>query len=356
MINIVDERLFRFDQLKLGDLERPVDEAKALYSNRALVDTAAAVIYKNDRALEYLKTAPVLILGLSYGKTFKRSVEFGQVAGMFRNKVERGPKLRDLMDGYGIAPQMRKISGKALSPNKYDIIRKLTEYVNPSALSQAIPEKSYHQHLWLYACDRWWKRHVQTLAQRANPKAPNFEWAASRLNRFTDQGQLSVVTDLMDFCRHPEVRFDEKWTFDQAIEAMHRWHELLGKMDASQKFKASHGIEYEEEFHYKDFADATELSGLKFIALNSGMRLHAEGRAMHHCVSTYTGPCIQGRYAIFSILGKKDKRLGTLGYRREGDWWIFDQLKGPCNRVVDRYVADAVTKFTADYRKNRTGK
>ena len=346
---------FNFE-LPIDNLQNPMDQARSIYSNQALVSTAAAVIYTHPRAIEYLRTAPVLILGASYGKTFRRSAEFAQISNMFARQIDKGPKLKDLLLGYGIAPQMRAVGGKCLSPNKHKIIQEISRYIKPSPLAQAIPQKSFHQHLWLYACDRWWTRHVHVLAE-PNSRAPNFEWAVTRLNQFTQQEQLTVVGDLLDFARNPANRFDEKWTFDQAIEAMQRWHVALGKMDASQRFKSDHGIEYKEEFQYKNLPNEVEISGMKISAVNSGEKLYLEGRAMHHCVSTYTRPCISGRYAVFSITGERGKRLATLGYRREGDYWIFDQLKGPCNKLVPAPVHAAANNFTVLHvRKNKQNK
>lgn len=348
----VDDRLFQFDQLELGDLAGPDREARKLYSNIALVRVAAAAIHRSERALEYLTVAPVLVLGLSYGaKKITRAAEYGQIAGMFRNRVESGPKLRDVMRHYKIAPQLRRLSGKALSPGKAQIIGAISHEVGPSILAQSIPEKSFHQHLWLIAMDRWWSFSIR---RRGFDPVPYPEWAASRLNRFTQREQLRVVSDLVDLAHGG--RFDPRWTFDQAHQAMERWHVELGRMNASQRFKANHGIEYSETFKVAGLPVEWEFMGLRFVAVDSGEKLFDEGRAMHHCVSTYVGACIGGNYAVFSIRGTGDKRLATFGLRRENGWWLSDQVKGSCNRPVATAVHAAVQEFMKDYRKSRGAK
>lgn len=355
-----DDGTFRFDQLELGDFGEPAKKAKSLYSNEALVRVATAAIHRGgDRAFEYLRTAPVLVLGISFGaKKISRASEYAQIAGMFRLRVEEGPKLRDLMRHYRVAPQFRKLAGRALSPNKYSIISRLSRDpdMSPALLAQSIPEKSYHQHLWLYALERWF-----VLCDRRNGGEVRLkEWAVSRLNGFTHNEQLRIVSDLVDFAtRGPDAprRFDPRWTFDQAYQAMERWHLALGRMNDAERFRADHGRGWDEDFPVPDglLADET-VAGFRFVAVNSGAKLFEEGRAMRHCVSSYSAPCALGQYLVYSLRDGRDRRVATLGLRFEHGYWIKDQIKGHCNRPVGPDASNATARFLANYRQRRNVK
>lgn len=339
-------------QSALGDLGAPVEAASKIYHNHAMVSIAAALIYRHPLAVEYLTTAPVLALGACYGRIPKKAAEFGQIAGMFANRLDARPKLRDLLKSYKIAPQLRAVSGKAISPNKFDIVIAISHEVPASTLAQSIPEKSFSQHLWLIALDRWFRRSIQ---RRPNDPVAMPVWAASNLNRFTELGQLSVVWDLLDFAMQPD-RFNERWTFDQAHAAMGRWHFELGRMTADDRFKDTHKIGFRDVFPAKGLPDETECGAFRFVRLSTGQAMQEEGRAMHHCLATYTGACIQGTYAAYSILNHKGKRAATFGLRLDQGYWCSDQVKGPCNRGVGSDVHGAVQEFLNAYRKSRGSK
>lgn len=342
-----------FLQTELGDLGAPVAAARSLFHNSAMVNIAGALIYRHPLALEYLRTAPVLALGASYGKIPRRASEYGQIAGMFANRLDSRPKLRDLMKSYRIAPQLRAIDGKALSPNKWPIIRAISHECPASTLAQSIPEKSFHQHLWLIALDRWWRR---ACLRHPSAPVPIPVWAVSHFNRFTETEQMSVVYDLLDFALGREDRFDERWTFDQAHAAMERWHSELGRMSADEKFKDTHGIGFREVFKVKGLPEESQIGSFRFVLLSTGQAMQEEGKAMHHCLSTYTGSCIKGAYAAYSILNAKGKRVATFGLRWDQNYWCSDQVKGPCNRGLPADVHFAVQEFLNDYRKSRGGK
>jgi len=342
-----------FDQRELGDLDAPVNAAKVIYHNSAMVRIAAALIHRHPLALEYLTVAPVLALGAAYGKIPRRASEFGQIAGMFANRLDGRPKLRDLMKSYRIAPQLRAVSGKAVSPNKWNIVVAISAECGPSLLAQSIPEKSFSQHLWLISLDRWFSRASRRFP---NDPVPIPEWVVSRFNGFTQTEQLSVVWDLLDFAKSPNHQFDQRWSFDQAHAAMVRWHESLGRMSADERFKGNHGVGFREVFKVKGLPDVWENSAHRFVLLNTGQALHEEGRAMHHCLATYTGPCIKGDYAAYSILNEKGKRAATFGLRWQDGYWVSDQVKGSCNRPVGQAVHASVQEFLNYYRKTRGGK
>ena len=77
-----------------------------------------------------------------------------------------------------------------------------------------------------------------------------------------------------------------------------------------------------------------ESDGLRFVALQTGIALRAEGATMHHCVASYWQNVVNGNSRIYSIL-ENGNRVATLelsnrliNYRwglaadiRCGSWW-----------------------------------
>lgn len=67
--------------------------------------------------------------------------------------------------------------------------------------------------------------------------------------------------------------------------------------------------------------------------LTSSYKLAEEGYRMQHCVTTYGPLCLAGKYRLFSVSEiSSGKPLVTIGLRREGEYWMVEQIKGRFNR------------------------
>ena len=76
-------------------------------------------------------------------------------------------------------------------------------------------------------------------------------------------------------------------------------------------------------------------TGFSSTPLTDGDMLWDEGKAMHHCVSSYANKCQTGHSRIFGIL-KDGELFGTLELGLGGDGkWRKIQFNGPCNAVID---------------------
>lgn len=82
--------------------------------------------------------------------------------------------------------------------------------------------------------------------------------------------------------------------------------------------------------------------GLSVVELKNGRELFEEGKAMHHCVSSYAGDCRSGVCRVYSIRDETGVSLATMEARLESDpsapeepptVWCA-QLRGPCNEEI----------------------
>jgi hypothetical protein len=119
----------------------------------------------------------------------------------------------------------------------------------------------------------------------------------------------------------------------------HEWHELV---EARQN--AAHDAKQWDPL----FGAQTD-GDFKAVELVTGRQLREEGRAMHHCVSTYAGDCVKGKSRIFSIQldGERHSTL-ELGFNEATGRWTADQNLGVCNsREIDPKATELGRKLAA---------
>ena len=84
-------------------------------------------------------------------------------------------------------------------------------------------------------------------------------------------------------------------------------------------------------------------SGAEARELCTSEALAEEGRAMSHCVGSYSSVCISGNSRIFS-LRSGGKRLATLQLSSNGDGTLrIEQLRGQCNAAPSK-MAESMGK------------
>ncbi|MRI57843.1 hypothetical protein D8770_28695, partial [Methylobacterium sp. DB1607] len=195
-----------------GEAER---EAKAMFGNQALHRPAAAMAGCHERAIDYIRQAPVIVLSANAGKVGATAARNARAyAGPpMRMLCERGAKLREVMSFYGCGFQLRALKSSVLHPVRWPVIYHLGR-LPPSTLAQIIPENRTQQDVWLRALVRW----TEHCGHRCGNPWLRFDWAAVAL-RAVRRGAEDAVTTVADMVIAPGQSgtligpsFDEKWT------------------------------------------------------------------------------------------------------------------------------------------------
>lgn len=93
----------------------------------------------------------------------------------------------------------------------------------------------------------------------------------------------------------------------------------------------------------KSIAKEIEKNGFVATLLCDSLMVWHEAEAMSHCLyKSYTNRMLAGSYIAFHVTAPERKNMPksgfTLGYRREGNKWEYDQLKGKKNST--HYCSD----------------
>lgn len=178
-------------------------------------------------------------------------------------------------------------------------------------------------------------REQQELAERAafSKKAPILH--ARFIEKMLAEGpgraleSLMLVSDWLNAAEWgawQDLPDNPKWS--DVNRRQKTWHEMLLRRERSEKELIVWGSLIP--------GSSDPMAGLEAVALTDGGMLWDEGKAMHHCVSSYAERCQQGTRRIFSIL-KDGERHGTLELLREDDSspWRVGQLLGRCNAPIE---------------------
>lgn len=142
--------------------------------------------------------------------------------------------------------------------------------------------------------------------------------------------------------------FSAKW----GVEKMQQKHDEYTKLIMLKRYSPN-VCKCLEDFKHKTF----EHEGLTATLCDSPLSVHEEGQIMHHCVGSYASSVDAGNYLVYSI--KKDGvRLSTLGLRKKGNLWRYDQHYGYCNSHVQDenanvLVTNIIEKINSDYWKEK---
>jgi hypothetical protein len=159
----------------------------------------------------------------------------------------------------------------------------------------------------------------------ATPEALDAERAEAR-RRATIQRFETELGEVHDWLLRSEVgvwaTLPMKPEWPLLARRAKEWHELV---------QAEENAEHDAKQWDPLFGEQAD-GEFKAIELTSGRELREEGRAMHHCVSTYAGDCHDGKCRIFSIqwLGERHSTL-ELRFDEEKKAWAPGQNLGVCN-------------------------
>lgn len=322
------------------------ERAVEIFSEQKLQIGAVLFCAMHPRAIEYITQAPILVLAATRGKNPSIKANRYSMASEFMALCRNPIKLKHQIEFFKFAPQLRGLSGKALSIDNYQALKALRN-INPSTLAQSIPRGQTEQIHWVTCLDHWCMR----MASRFNDGKRLLDWAVKNLTH----ADVSSVGDLADFAGARVETFNERWSYERAMTQCARWHTELARASEEEKFKLSYGVGWDEPVDYGPLPVALTIDGLEFIALQSGLALFEEGRTMHHCVASYARSVINGRSRIYSIR-RSGERIATFEIMPSrvarlrtgeilGDRWGLAQLKGLQNSKPPQRIWDAVKKF-----------
>lgn len=326
--------------------------ALEIFSCKPLAIAATAMAVVDRSALEYIQQAPALVVMAALGVQCDEVRQREYIAGTWLKYIRASPKLRDLLKAYSLVQQLRALNGKAFTGGHVEIavVRSLCN-IAPSHLAQSIPTSIRKQRNWLKAMAMW----QTVMERRTGDRDRLFEWAAFAIGRDIDLDHIYTSTDtIADFAIARGEIFNERWTYQRALAESLSWHEMIAKQSSEEAFLRTHKIGWDQPVDYGRLPDAVEIDGFNIVALRTGAALFAEGRAMRHCVASYSRDVVRGDCFIYSVRGG-DRRLATFEISRRTltnfrpiavlDTLSLDQLKGPCNSPVSVAVREAVSTF-----------
>jgi hypothetical protein len=89
------------------------------------------------------------------------------------------------------------------------------------------------------------------------------------------------------------------------------------------------------------------------VVLSNSLELNREGRALHHCVTTYESGCFEGRRHIVSLRDNQGKSLSTLEIIKKGaDDWQIVQHRAKHNCLPPDELVELEPLLIQHIRKN----
>jgi hypothetical protein len=319
-------------------------------TNRGLRHVFLWMANTHRHAIDYIEQAPVIVLAATRGRAHVLRSERAFVQEQLSSLCESGAQLRDVMGAYGLPVPLRRIDARVLTSNRATVIRRLA-LMNPSTLAQIIPATRPKQNAWLQALDNWcdW---MADRSERDRSQCLFFEWAATNYPGIT-YSEANGVCHMVDFVTAHVDAFNPRWTLKRARAEEQKWHAQLAMVEMVERT----GVALDTVIDYMPLPLLWKRGGLRFVALQTGKALHAEGAAMHHCVATYWQNVVNGKSRIYSIL-ENGNRIATLelsnrviSYKWGTSRYQVRQLVGACNSRPAPEVAKAVGAFVEEINK-----
>ncbi|RWX72507.1 PcfJ domain-containing protein [Mesorhizobium sp. M2A.F.Ca.ET.039.01.1.1] len=321
--------------------------ARQLYPNQGVERLAVLMARTHRYAIQYLEQCPALIVFAPWGVIPRRPHERVMVANRFGSAVNRGLKLRDMLAEFNGPLQVRALTGSGCIPSNFQTILALRQ-IAPSTLAQAIPPKSGEQVVWLRFLRNWKQQNDMLLAGNETKRRASWEWAAKTVSVAIRDGMKNPedhIRQIIDMLRYGTGGLNPDWSFRSAIAATERWHADLAKEKSEKDFLARQGFGFDDRRDYGPLPETWVEGSYEFTALQSGRDLFIEGKAMHHCVSSYVRHVMLGGTRIYSIRNSQGDRVATMELHPRGELYVIAQLKGPCNRRPLKSVQLAAESF-----------
>lgn len=317
--------------------------ARSMFHNQGMHEAAEWLAALHPRALEYLEQAPVLALAASFGGVAGTRQQRAYIAMNFRPMIDRGERLRDVLRAYNTAFPLRALSASAIRPGGWEVIRAISRSVDPSTIAQAIPSRAKSHMGWINALAVFWSiLHRRRPDHPGNVEALRWMMLALRDERVGAPHQLDFIEQIADFMICETGRWNRRWNWTRMVRETQDWHAAL----ANAQIGAASDPKYDRPVPYTGFPAEVEVSGHRFVALQSLRALIVEGKAMHHCVASYYRDICSGQTRIYSV-SQDGRRLATCEFRVLPGRVRAVQIKGPCNAQPCASVIAACDRFAA---------
>ncbi|MYL96406.1 hypothetical protein GR702_01275 [Novosphingobium sp. FGD1] len=305
----------------------PRARAVTLFPNQGMHRNALFLADLHPRAIDYLEQAPVL--AASFGVKVNTKADRLYIASRIAGPIQRGERLRSVMAAVAIAGPLRKLKASCIVPYMAEFVRELND-LDPSTLSQAIPEKPGAQRKWLRSLRQYRRRLV---LNRASPKR-GFAWIARHAQRCGD-GQAE---DFADYLARHHLADVERWSFERMENEVELWHDRL----AANRNLSAYGLGLTPStlIDLSDWPDHAEVAGFEFFKLATPGMLLEEGARMRHCVASYIPRVMAGDCHIYSVRADM-RRMATV----EIVGGHVQQLKAFANKAASAAVWKATTAF-----------
>lgn len=286
-------------------------KAIQLFPHKDMHQPATLLAALHPYALDYIKTAPVLVLIIANGKVKLRKQDHSDIAKTCASKFNG--KLRDVMASVNIAYPLRKISSLVIRSSMLETIKVLST-LRKETLDDFIPPPE-QQDKWLRIIAAW----HDLMHRRFNDRSLLLDWAVKNYHPrnidYSNHGNrgyhgtggwtavLNDVTTFADYAgtMHQQGRFNLDWNLRTVARDCAAWHDQLARAGQEQRFFLENGMDWECPIDYTPFPLDFESDGFKFTALRSGKDLFDDGREMRHCVASYSRQVIEGKARIYSM-------------------------------------------------------
>jgi len=318
------------------------ERVRRLFKTEEMREAARFMAVVHERAADYMEQAPVLAVAVRHGGGRLNGGLGGArlyAAHKINGLCERGCRLKDVMAAYGLPLPMRQIRAQALRLSYAPALNVIAQ-LPPSVVAQAIPTTIAAQQNWLSAIAEW-QVAAKAMMWSARWKATT-DWIVVQASRAGVA--RSDVGTVADFLLRGDVRLNPVWTWPRALAAAEDWHDRISAGDATKKF----GIIADQVVDHGPHPDLVVIDGIEFVALRTPIAIHAEGKAMRHCVASYVPAVVGGQCSIVSVR-RDEHRLATLELR-EGR---LVQLKGRFNRKPTREVVQTAALYVRGLRERR---
>jgi PcfJ-like protein len=243
--------------------------------------------------------------------------------------VDRGVRLRDIAAIWELPMVLRRIKPGAihmLLSHQFptlDLFRRQPEFLDH------IPEPLPRQRRWLYAV-----RYARNLG--GDDYAA---WVARNWSNINNFHELEDIADWIRAPRAPAEQINRPFVSSMSGRTVRergaQWHELVAQAKESE----------ERLFPQPWFPTANLINGYEVVPITNSADLYREGKAMHHCVGSYTPEILIGRKYIYSVR-EGDNRIATFELVRNGHARpALGQIRGNCNAHVPKEITEAVRRW-----------
>lgn len=135
--------------------------------------------------------------------------------------------------------------------------------------------------------------------------------------------------NMKDYLRGVDNKLNHK-SIKSILEASNTWHENNHYNNLSYKiFEASEIDDFiiDKKYYFKQLIDTNEL--------------RKESNEMNHCVATYNDKCANGNYIVYHMNNLENNEVATLGIKRNGILYYYDQMYAEYNNFVSKEEKNA---------------